>query len=255
MQSSRWQADNDVRRFDAGRMSGRVVPRDPNRGIDQLCIDGQPVAGAQLLRVDLAAIDPADPSPVEVVSRGDDLAVTYADRPAKQMRAQVYWRADGPLPRTAAKFELLVSVQTGLLDSCPRTCTRSHLPANQVLRWTQSSDGFAPLKLATVHRQPLAESRQPTGYLFRVAGTEFSYAEMVHPSDARETTVATHRIGDAPGGELAAEVGHELFADHLEKGVILRARVLGVVVDRADDEATAIEHFARFLSAKLPLTT
>ncbi len=51
------------------------------------------------------------------------------------------------------------------------------------------------------------------------------------------------------------QLAHQLFAERLEKGVILRARVLGVLVDRDGDLAAAARHYENFVSAAPPLTT
>jgi hypothetical protein len=51
------------------------------------------------------------------------------------------------------------------------------------------------------------------------------------------------------------QLRHELFSERLEKGVILRARVRGVVLERADDVRHAAAMFNEFLHAELPLTT
>jgi hypothetical protein len=58
---------------------------------------------------------------------------------------------------------------------------------------------------------------------------------------------------DPAGSSL--RLAHHLFAEHLEKGVILRTWVLGVVLDRAGDAAAALDAYRAFLATPLPLTT
>ena len=55
------------------------------------------------------------------------------------------------------------------------------------------------------------------------------------------------------GGRRGISIG--CLQDRLEKGVILRARVLGVLVDRDDDQRQAAALARRFLANESPLTT
>jgi len=48
---------------------------------------------------------------------------------------------------------------------------------------------------------------------------------------------------------------HRLFERSLEKGVILKARVRGVLLDRARDGVSAIEWYRNLLQSEPPLTT
>jgi hypothetical protein len=87
--------------------------------------------------------------------------------------------------------------------------------------------------------------------LFRLAGCNFSYAEIVHPAGAHGTKLQAR----PEGAGQRVQLGHRLFAERLEKGVILRARALGLWIDRAGDEDAAAQHFQAFMAAELPLTT
>jgi hypothetical protein len=70
---------------------------------------------------------------------------------------------------------------------------------------------------------------------------------MVHPADARRDRLTR----DVAGLRLI----HHLFADELEKGVILRARLRGALLPRADDQRLALDAYRGLLDARLPLTT
>jgi hypothetical protein len=87
--------------------------------------------------------------------------------------------------------------------------------------------------------------------LFRLPGRQYSYAEMVFPGDQRRSTWE----GWLHGTDYRLQLRHELFDPRLEKGVILRAQVLGLVLDRANDKAATAAHWASFLRDELPLTT
>ncbi len=145
-------------------------------------------------------------------------------------------------------IELLVSTQTSRLDSCPRLNVASELAAGEILR------------LIDPQRRELtpvaAQTSKVTGggvncHLFRLAGLPYSYIEMAEPAAVESSTL------DALGGGPSRQVRlcHRLFAERLEKGVILRARVRGVLVDRADDDTAALQHYQAFLRDDLPLTT
>jgi hypothetical protein len=73
---------------------------------------------------------------------------------------------------------------------------------------------------------------------------------MVQPADGRESRWE----GWLAGADYRFELRHDLFAQRLEKGVILRARVLGILLDRADDKAAVLAHWNSFLREPLPLT-
>jgi hypothetical protein len=94
-------------------------------------------------------------------------------------------------------------------------------------------------------------------FLFRpvgagVGGVEFSYVEMIFPSDF---CCASVRWGDTQGQTAKAVLHSELFPESLEKGVIRRARLRGLFVPRADDLVTASQLFAEFAASPPPLTT
>ncbi len=149
-----------------------------------------------------------------------------------------------------AAIELVASVQTALLDSCPRLTLGSQLLATEAFQLTDAAGGTFT-SLVPPQNDPDPESTgAPFCYLFRFSGRQYSYAEMIHPSDAH----ASHWDGWLHGTEYRLQLRHELFADRLEKGVILRARVLGVLLDRRDDKAATVRHWRSFLDESLPLT-
>jgi len=110
---------------------------------------------------------------------------------------------------------------------------------------------FTGIVPPTADPEPEDSPLAPHCYLFRFPGRQYSYAEMVRPADARQSNWE----GWLHDGDYRMELRHELFAERLEKGVILRARVLGVLLDRKDDMAAAIGHWRSFLKEALPLTT
>ncbi len=243
-----WHAANDLVRLQTPRLTAVVDRSRPAAGMHDIAIDGESLGDLQLLGVDLT-LDAAASGDVarDFFVRGGDLAVAYMDQPQPAARTQVYWRVANP-PKTVVSVQLLVSVQTNRLDGCPKLGVRSRLTSDSVLRLDDTAFG------AFVPAAPRRESERTTsacGFLFRLPGDRFSFAQFVHPADARTTNLTMQSASGSQGCEL----DHELFAEHLEKGVILRARVLGLLLERANDQEAAAEHFASFLAADLPLTT
>ncbi len=253
MPSQCWQIENNNARLKQIRLSALVNPLDPAAGIGDVRVDGQTLAGLALLAVELPRVEAQlAAANVEYYVRGGDLVATYADRPEPQMRTQIYWRAAmHDLGQAVAAVELVASVQTNLLDSCPILSTRSRIDASEVFQLTDPERGtFAPLEPSLARAETRGPDDLGSCYLFRLAGGNLSYVEIVHPAEAQHSSCdATNSHG------ASCELRHRLFAERLEKGVILRARVLGVLLDRLGDQAAAARHHASFLSAALPLTT
>lgn len=249
-----WQeVEGHLARIQLERCTATVDWHNPRGGLGALRLDGQVLEDFHPLGPELAALEPAEASAAEHYIRAGDLVATYPNRPAAQLRTQVYWRT-GTHPREGAiaAIELVVSVQTALLDSCPKIAIASHLHASEALRMTDSQSGaFTSIVPPTAEADPDNIAGAPQCYLFRLPGRQYSYIEMIHPADVQSSSWD----GWLHGAHYRLQLRHELFADRLEKGVILRARVLGVIVDRRDDKAAALRHWQRFLTEELPLTT
>jgi hypothetical protein len=240
-------------RVELERFSAIVDPWNPAAGLLDAQLDGRALVEFHPLAVELPLERHDAPPSVDRYVRSGDLVVTYADQPAPAMRTQVYWRAcahqrDGAI----AALELVVSVQTDLVDSRPTLSVRSQLVAAEAYRLTDPERGaFAGIVPALGEPAPDDDADVPQCYLFRLPGRQYSYAEMVQPPDARQS----HWDGWLQGADYRLQLRHELFPQQLEKGVILRARVLGVLVDRQDDKARTAAHWASFLRDELPLAT
>jgi hypothetical protein len=255
-----WQeVDDRTVRFQLERFSAAVDPLNPTGGLQDVTIDGQELVGFHPLAPELPPISTAGAaSSLERYVRGGDLVATYSDRPAPQMRTQIYWRsATHDRLGAIAAVELVASVQTSLLDACPQFAARSQLLAGEAYRLTVGDPvtgepgSFVSIVPPSGDADPDAQPEAPHCYLFRLPGRQYSYAEMIHPADCQ----SSQWDGWLHGTEFRLQLRHELFGDRLEKGVILRARVLGVLLDRRDDKAAAARHWQAFLSEGLPLTT
>lgn len=181
--------------------------------------------------------------------RGDDLVAVYAETAERAVRPEIYWRS---LHRTAevASFgmELIISTQTALLDAPASMIASSELTATELV-WLPDSE-----RLETAQPVPLGRAAhsfaagQGHGIVVcRLDGVPFSYIEMVYPSDLSVATLSW--------SEGKASLQWQLFPESIEKGVIRRARLRGLFVDRTNDLAEAARQFATFAASSLPLTT
>jgi hypothetical protein len=247
-----WQlTDRLPARVQLERFGAAVDPLNPAAGAHDARIDGEPIAGLSALGVALAPRASDAAPPIERYVRGGDLIVTYPDQPAPAMRTQLYWRATAHPRRGAiAALALVASVQTDLLDSRPSLTVHTQLVAEEALRMSDPARGRFVRILSAAGDAQVESPEWPRCYLVRLAGGRYSYAEMVPPS------AEGHSRWEAvpSGSSLRFELRHELFARPLEKGVILRERVLGVLLERAGDEQAAARHWANLLGDELPLT-
>lgn len=262
MMMQRWHVDQRLARVELDRFSAVVSPLNPAAGLSSARVDGFELPGFQTLEVELPilsqpiamqGVTPNDLAAVDFYVRGDDLIATYSDQPAPAMRTQVYWRANDPqAAEVAAAIELVVSVQTSRLDSCPRLTTRSECLATEAYRLVDAESAtFGSIVPLPDFSELVDEDGLPQCFLFRLPGRQFSYVEMVHPAAAAKSTWE----GWLNGLDFRMQLRHQLFFDSLEKGVILRARVLGLLVDRRHDKLLAAQRWLSFLASEVPLTT
>jgi hypothetical protein len=241
---SPWELNDSEARLTLGPLTGQIDVRHPFAGLSAI------FAGAKLhvFRVEL----PPPPHPSrdespECYVRGQDLVCTYPQHDQRKIRGQVYWRALEWGPDRAPCLDLIVSVQTSLLDSDPTLNLRSNLPAPEVLRVKNVEQAVTEDITPKSNDQIITlRGSIPACWLFRLRAGNFSYAEMVHPSDFVSSCFQ----------ETALEIEHstQLFRGPLEKGVILRSRLRGVILPRSNDVAAAIACYQEFAASEPPLT-
>jgi hypothetical protein len=212
-----------------------------------LCISRElEPASTPVLRVDDAS---GWPLPVvEAYVRGDDFVALYRPTDDWPYSPQLYWHANAlsAVERSLASMSLLVSVQTHLLDTLPKIVLASEIPSDEMHFLAFSEDTQAEIVPIESDRI-LSPSGAVTCTLWRNRSAPISYAEIVPETDFRQL-----RFQRSPTGEMSAK--WELFADFLEKGVIRRARVYGVLLPREDDIELALECCAAVRQIPLPLT-
>jgi hypothetical protein len=169
--------------------------------------------------------------------RGNDLVAVYEPADPRRLRATAIWR---PLPAPATGWELVVSAQTSLVESDSAVAVTASLAGEEILWSRGAAAGPADwLPLEGPHCPPEA-----TCLLVRRGADAVLVA--VHPADARQIVIS--RSGPR------VDVACWLFSTALEKGVLLRSRVLAAVGPAADT-AWADAILTPFAAAPPPLTT
>jgi len=184
--------------------------------------------------------------------RGTDLVALYEPLSPHQVQPQVYWRSRRDEARQAVGVEMIVSMQTSLLDSNPETVVATGMPIGDV--WSPSGEQANTLELLEHAGFPLElagddGSQRPSLVVYQPRDTPFSYLEMVHPADFVGTQVELNKWGET-------WTTTRLFSERLEKGVIRRARIAGWHLPRKSDVlGSAWDLYAQFAGEALPLTT
>lgn len=170
----------------------------------------------------LPAITPANnAASIETYVRGTDLVTTHPATSTRPTRVQLYWRRWHELPASvAAVVELIASVQTHLLDSDPTLVIESHI-AKCVK--SEQTDGATHLQ-----------------------GDTSQMLILVHRNDETEVQLQP--------ADTNVAIKHTLFRSRLEKGVILRGRLLFVLGDQSVTDEALQECADRFYSSEPMLT-
>lgn len=189
------------------------------------------------------------PLPVaESYIRGNDLVACYEPVPDWPFSPQLYWQA-GTLRNVqgvAASVSLLVSVQTHLLDTCPQIGVSSQLPSGETIIVAIGESGRH--RVEPVDRpQELPSANESLCIVRRRQNALHSYVEIMEPSDFRAVSFSS-----ASG---SCSVAWQLFAEFLEKGVILKARVHTAFLPRKNDVELAAVCCDAARHLDLPLTT
>lgn len=223
----------------------------------------QPERGVQRLQTSFGAAHPAafflgvqlglraEPmQPAECWERGGDLVAIYENAPAPECRTQLYWRVGrledyrGP----GVPLELEVSVQTNLLDAQPEVAARSSSPAREALAVADAKLQVAQIYDSQRGAQQMQFPVAPVACVLHLAGSELAWAEAIHPDDCGAEHLQT-------SGDGRWTLTHRLFPGSLEKGVILRARIAGVLAPQKFGIACGCELQRALCAAPLPLTT
>jgi hypothetical protein len=177
--------------------------------------------------------------------RGDDVTAVYetADAPvdARQLRTTAMWRLH-PSEGASRAWELIASAQTSRLQSDAVLAVVSEIEATDIL-WGTCEKGAVQW-----HADPSPEA---TCMLLGRGGATAPDATSVlvaaHPGDARRLTARRD------GTRVVVECW--LFSTELEKGVLLRSRVLAAIGPAAAASQWAADLAAKFAASPPMLTT
>ena len=246
MSNTAWTIDGTTARLTHTRLDGRLQLSKSSAGLTDVSIEGSPLPHTVLLRVDAPNLSSGSSPrpPVEIYRRQDDLVATYQEHDGQQRRLQVYWRAVEVIPTlpAATMLELVVSVQTDLLDSHPAMHASSQFPESELLQFADSGDR-EPSRVNDLH------DGRGGFHLVRPRGSDVSFMQAAHPTDFAGVETATAK-DDRP----YVEVRYPLFAEQLEKGVIRRARLRVALLPRAGDLALATICYREFAASEPMLT-
>ena len=173
--------------------------------------------------------------------RGDDITAVYESADDRRLRTTAMWRLH-PSEGATRAWELIASAQTSLLQSDSVLAVVSEIDATDVL-WGTYSDGVMQW-----HPDPSPDATCVLLGRGKAAGSDStSVLVAAHPGDARRLTVRRD------GTRVVVECW--LFSTALEKGVLLRSRVLAAVGPAADATRWAGDLAAKFAASPPMLTT
>ena len=228
-----WMLADRIATQEADGLVARLDLAAPARGIG-LSADGESRAD-RLLGVDLRS----ECRLMEQWLRGEDVVAVYEPADARKLRATAMWRRQ-PRPGICS-WEVVVSAQTSLVQSDSAVAVVSEVDATDLL-WGVARHGeihWTPCR----HGEPQPEAA--TCVLARRAAATTALIA-VHPDDVRQLAVRRH------GGRARIECW--LFSTAIEKGVLLRSRVLAALGPAANDAAWAGAIVHDFAASPPPLT-
>ena len=172
--------------------------------------------------------------------RGDDVTAVYQSADGRTLRATAMWRVHGTAAGARA-WELVASAQTSLLETSPGVSVVSTVEGDDI-RWAAVGAGpivWTTSRPASVAAVLVCRRRRP-------AAVPTSLLVMAHPADTGGLTV------DGRGPRLTIACG--LFPDALEKGVLVRSRLLAAV-GPTDAAGTWAERLVTAFRAAPPVLT
>lgn len=194
--------------------------------------------GDALLGIDLRT--PCRPS--DRWLRDADLIAIYEPADARRLRATAAWRPFGhPAIASSSAWMLTLSAQTALVQSDSALAVTCDVACAD-LRASRDPAGAGWTPIAADGQLP----DTATCLLVRRPADATSLFVAVHPADARRIVVRR--------SAGRATIACWLFSSLIEKGVLLRGRVLAAVGPAAGDESWAAALGAAFAAAPPPLS-
>lgn len=247
MSSTPWTLEPDFARLESGILQAVVHFGRPDRGLHSLVCDTVALPGGQLMTISRPGCNAEDspPNAVDRFVRGDDLVISYGESAEWPVQIDAVFRAPvhHPCEHVSAQVELIVSVRTLQWNSQCELALESRLKATEVLRLVEASNGNWAATSSSQEAMSI-RAAEPRCVLVRLENGQASYVEMIAPAGSSlDEMVCNDPVA----------IRHRLFPCALEKGVILRARVLGAMVARACDTQVAFQLYRDFMGAEPPL--
>jgi hypothetical protein len=265
MTAARWQLERQTARLQAASVAASIDLSHPDRGIALRVDSVDSVPTLSVLGFALGDAADFKQAQLDAYVRQSDLIATFERADPRPMRAQLYWQWIDPAqfaPDCASKVlaavDLVASVNTSLLDADPASMMRTSIEEVAAIVELARSPGGLGAGLLFAGRPAcgvsIVRGKANTGCFVARCASDLSWVEMVHPSDFCGSTINI-AVG-SPSEAATSQVGfsHKLFEQRLEKGVILRARVRGALVQQSCDVDVALAAYERFSASEPPLT-
>jgi len=177
--------------------------------------------------------------------RGGDVTAVYESNDTRQLRTLAMWRLQ-PASAGRQAWVLVLSAQTALLETMADVSVVSRVHGDLVLHAAGGEGRRDFVAGATGGTTAALLVRLPAEDVSRRDGQR-SLLLAVHPEDRGELTAS------ASAGLF--DIGCRLFPTPLEKGVLLRSRMLAAVGPTADDTTWAAEIVEEFAASPPLLST
>lgn len=219
-----------------GGLASAIDLAHPQRGLEVM-LPGATVPD-RLLGIELEP----DCEYTEAWCRGADLTAVYETRAGGRLRATAMWRAQPAWLDASTDVwcrEAIVSVQTALLEDAPRISVGADLAGSRIERLAYEA---GRLDIAP------APERHAHGCLV-IGPADRAVLFLAHPLDTRGVTART------AGGRV--HITAQVFPAAVEKGVLLRSRVLAAIGPAHDATAPGswVATLAAAFAASPPVLT
>lgn len=253
-----WRIDGCTARWKSARVSAQLDFSRPGQGLTRLRVGESLFEGLHPLQVHLSpANSGAELAVDDGYVRGNDLIVTYAETAQRPTRPEIYWRIDDDPGAETITLDAILSNQTATLDADPRLRLGCEVPGNAWLRLHESSpqreEVCVPMDridLGEVHSTAHIPVNGPgCALIARLSNGPWSFAQVLIPVDVVHAELAF--CAQTQSTRLTVD----LFAEHVEKGVIRRAWARCLLVPRESDTQWVDQCWRAARRAEPPLTT
>jgi hypothetical protein len=204
--------------------------------------------GSNQGEVDKTSVEPNEWTLKSVRHRGPKLTATYHHATNSQDRLQLDWHISSePQVEVLLIIDVVVSLYTESLESYPQVAMQTELVGSQLLYVDQEENRKAQIVSGST---PLA-TNQLGSAVYRIQDFPGSYIELAYPADFSHWEGQQHSI--SPDHNTLGSHWN-LACELLEKGVIRRFQLRGLIVPKHNDLSFARKYLAGYTHELLPLT-